>query len=379
MVENSSKEEIVLEDKQTEEIRYFFFDIECSNGYDICSFGYVLTDQNLNILQKEDIIINPESDFILGRWGQTPEITFAYQKLDFLKAPVYPQCHARIMQLLQQPNQIILGHSVDNDFKFLICACKRYNLEFANFEFFDTQSIYARTQGDTAQRSLENIAKELDIQTQVFLHKSDDDALMVKEIFEKLCKNSNKSPKEFLKEFEIYKGFAYQDTITVYEENFAKVYKSFINSYVPTSTNELLLKNKKVLFSPSFLHSDVGRFWALHEISLDNGANYNCSISSADFFVWDENKDCELFQKMKGNNLFVGKRLTMQEYCNLLKLTWDSIPKKQIRQQRLVYNTKKKSSKSENEQPKPTTATLESFFNQKDKGKLERLMDKLGK
>ena len=42
---------------------YLFFDIEASEGRSMCSFGYVLTDENFNVLEKEDILINPEARF----------------------------------------------------------------------------------------------------------------------------------------------------------------------------------------------------------------------------------------------------------------------------------------------------------------------------
>lgn len=43
-------------------MNFLFFDIECAvcnQEKRICSFGYVLTDCNLNIIKKEDILINP--------------------------------------------------------------------------------------------------------------------------------------------------------------------------------------------------------------------------------------------------------------------------------------------------------------------------------
>ena len=44
-----------------------FFDLECANCYNhvakICEFGYVLTDDKLNIIAKENLIVNPMSPF----------------------------------------------------------------------------------------------------------------------------------------------------------------------------------------------------------------------------------------------------------------------------------------------------------------------------
>ena len=46
-----------------------FFDIECASVYKtsakICAFGYVVCDENFNIIKKEDILINPKGAFHL--------------------------------------------------------------------------------------------------------------------------------------------------------------------------------------------------------------------------------------------------------------------------------------------------------------------------
>ena len=47
-------------------MKYLFFDIECANRDEtgrnqIYSFGYLLTDENLNVIETEkDIVINPD-------------------------------------------------------------------------------------------------------------------------------------------------------------------------------------------------------------------------------------------------------------------------------------------------------------------------------
>ena len=46
---------------------YLFFDIECANCFNgegkMCSFGYVLTDADFNILDSQDLVMNPETEF----------------------------------------------------------------------------------------------------------------------------------------------------------------------------------------------------------------------------------------------------------------------------------------------------------------------------
>ena len=48
-------------------MKYLFFDIECANCFDgkgkICEFGYVQTDENFSIIEKESFKINPCAPF----------------------------------------------------------------------------------------------------------------------------------------------------------------------------------------------------------------------------------------------------------------------------------------------------------------------------
>ena len=61
-------------------MKYLFFDIECSDGHNICSFGYVVINDNFEIIEKDDIVINPESKFILSPSKKRPKIELAYTK-----------------------------------------------------------------------------------------------------------------------------------------------------------------------------------------------------------------------------------------------------------------------------------------------------------
>ena len=46
-------------------MEYLFFDIECCDGNHICSFGYVIINSDFEILEKRDLVINPEKVFKL--------------------------------------------------------------------------------------------------------------------------------------------------------------------------------------------------------------------------------------------------------------------------------------------------------------------------
>ena len=82
-------------------MKYLFFDIECADGgkATICSFGYVIADMDFNILEHDDIIMNPEGRFCLtGRAGR-PDVNLAYPMEYFKKAPNFKAFHSRIKEI----------------------------------------------------------------------------------------------------------------------------------------------------------------------------------------------------------------------------------------------------------------------------------------
>ena len=76
--------------------KYLFFDIECSNGYNICSFGYVLVSEKMRVVDKKDIVINPESKFVLGQKGHRAKIKLAYPEEYFFKQDTFPAFYGKI-------------------------------------------------------------------------------------------------------------------------------------------------------------------------------------------------------------------------------------------------------------------------------------------
>lgn len=168
--------------------KYMFFDIECSNGYNICSFGYCLISENLRVLAKKDLIINPENKFILAQKGKRPKIELAYPEEFFYKQDNFKYFYDTIKKLLCEEGYILLGHSVQSDFHFLKYACDRYNLPHLDIEAYDTQVMYKKAFERDHVESLENILEQLDFDTdRITFHKSCDDALATFYVAREMC------------------------------------------------------------------------------------------------------------------------------------------------------------------------------------------------
>lgn len=200
-------------------MNYLFFDIECANCYGgrgkICSFGYVLTDENLNILEKEDIIINPRSSFNLG-----PDLKLAYTKAEFKEAFPFTAYYDHIGALLEYDDYVILGYSIENDANFLRSDCKRYDLPCYAFDFYDVQCMVMQIFGLKNMPSLQKALEFFGMSENQDIHKSDDDAYMTMLAMKGACDYLGITPAELIERYPIAKGRLedYQITTAFREE-----------------------------------------------------------------------------------------------------------------------------------------------------------------
>lgn len=180
--------------------KYLFFDIECSNGYNICSFGYCIVDEDLHILTKKDIIINPENKFVLSASGHRPKIELAYPQEYFYKQNNFSYYYDFIKNLMVDKKYILLGHCVLSDFHFLQYACERYNLPKLELKAYDTQKMFQLIYNRPHIESLENILIQLEVQTNLTFHRSCDDAKASFLVAKEICYQQNLTLEQLLKE-----------------------------------------------------------------------------------------------------------------------------------------------------------------------------------
>lgn len=168
-------------------MKYLFYDCECANSFDkvskICSLGYCLSDIEFNLINKEDIIVNPEAPFDYHLYNKKSDVQLSYPKKEFYNAPTYKEHYDKIKELFTS-DVIVFGFSLDNDIKFILDANMRYHLPDFNFKYLDVQTIYRLYSGEENNTSLDNAALELGIDiSDETLHKSDDDAYMTLLVF----------------------------------------------------------------------------------------------------------------------------------------------------------------------------------------------------
>lgn len=227
-------------------MQYLFFDIECCDGEHICSFGYVIINANFVIVEKKDIVINPEHEFKLGRAGFDPKVDLAYPEKFFYKQKPFSYFYNDIKKLFSNSNTVLLGHSIAADLKYMRKACKRYNLSQIKIEAFDTQDIYSKFKHDRQTRSLKYIIKDLNINiANLSEHKSCDDAEMSMLVIKEICSKLNKDINELLRMSNLCKR--YSSLNKKKGHSFQKKYKTKFPNLMPSFTKAL--KEKGMTYS----------------------------------------------------------------------------------------------------------------------------------
>ncbi len=190
-------------------MKYVFFDIECACVYKcvakICAFGYVVTDENYNVLAKEDILVNPKGKFHLTDRKGGQGIVLPYEYSEFTSRPLFPKEYPKIKALLEDKDAIVLGHATLNDVNYLNLETRRYRLPSFRFEYLDTQFFYMNVVGDYAhQIGLGGMAEKLNVD--FVPHRAADDAYATMRVCEALCKRENTDVKGLVERYKIRAG-----------------------------------------------------------------------------------------------------------------------------------------------------------------------------
>lgn len=186
-----------------------FFDIECASvnktEAKICAFGYVVCDENFNIIKKEDILINPRGKFRLTDRKGDKGIVLPYDYDDFKKYPKFTKVYPYIKSLLENPENVVCGHSTVNDVKYLNLETRRFRLPSFNFRFTDSQLVYMAVKNDfSRQFGLEHIANDLGVEFTP--HRAADDAYATMRVCEALCKREGADVKGLCERYKVRSG-----------------------------------------------------------------------------------------------------------------------------------------------------------------------------
>ena len=286
-------------------MRYLFFDIECCNGRDICEFGYVITDEQFNELKTEVITIDPNAKFNLTGRKDSRDIKLFFSEEKYYNSPSFSHYYKFIKELIEQDDQIIVGHSIGNDAKFLRTACKKHSLPPIDFKFNDSQKMFAEYFNENRRVSLEEAGEIFDIEKPLYQHRSDLDSRQTMRFVEKMCESLNVTLEELIdlcptcsgemKNFEIkYDVSNYDKWLNIAKTSPENVinkrnkilFSDFLrNVKMQGKGIKSILTGKSVCISNNYEKYHFKEMLSLVQLIINNGGTYVRKASMCDYFV----------------------------------------------------------------------------------------------
>ena len=180
---------------------YLFFDIECANCFDgigkICSFGYVLCDENFSVIETDDLLMNPAAPFDWYLFKKNSKCRLAYSREDYIKNPEFPEHYAKIKSLLEAGNRIIIGFGCQNDVATIATECMRYDLDLIDFNCHDIHTVLEKIYD--FKGGLGSFVEKFGISTEgMDFHDSRSDAFFTMKVTEHLMRDKKKPLREIL-------------------------------------------------------------------------------------------------------------------------------------------------------------------------------------
>ncbi len=172
-------------------MRYVAFDIESTDGCfgngNLCEFGYVIADENFNIIEQNNILVKP----ITKNFSASFHVKLAYPLSVYKKAPPFIDNYERIRDIMNAPDTIVIGHAIHNDIICINAACEVNSLPSYTFTYIDTQLLYSAYTDTPNIMSLDKIATAMDVE---FLHhRADEDARLSLCTLQYIMKDSDKT------------------------------------------------------------------------------------------------------------------------------------------------------------------------------------------
>lgn len=277
-------------------MRYLSFDIECCDGEHICEFGYVIFDDQFNILDKKNFLINPKHKFDLIGRKHSKDLILNYSEEEYRNSPEFSYYHYTIKNIIEADNQTIIGFSMVNDRNFLKTACERYAKEPISFKFNDFQTFYCAYSHANKKVSIEKVIEDLQMDG-IVLHKSDDDAsvvvLALKKIAEKESLCSVKETLRYLKE--MTKNYNNEKAVKKIEsfkhkllDGDIKAQNIYIKNFIAKIANNAIASQdgaRKVCFGVNYQKFYFNELIALIQELYKNNYKYTGKVSECDIFV----------------------------------------------------------------------------------------------
>ena len=293
-------------------MKYLFFDLEYASsrgGIDRnCEFGYVVTDEKFNVIDRGNLIINPNLDRSEWDYRVVRKILTRPIK-EYESNQTFPY-HYNIIKNLISSADYILGHSVNGDAKAINDDCKRYDLPSIVYELYDIKLMYKEFSNTRKDTSVENILKALNIEEAGKSHDAEIDAyhtmlelksmlddlgVTLEEMLE-LCPNSKDETSNFVvksieearirKEEEFKKSLNGDGSNDIRKHGDNRVrFLQFLDNVKPNKEGSNKFKDKKISISINYEEHHFRQMLNLIQLIVNEGGSLILKASLSNIFV----------------------------------------------------------------------------------------------
>lgn len=330
-------------------MKFLFLDLEFAssnhNMKKICEFGYVLVDETFKIIEKLNLIINPNIEY--SEWDQyVVEHILKRDMIVYNTSPKFTNFYELIKKLLYK-SDYIFGFAVLNDITAINDELKRYDLEPLEFDFYDVQKLYNAATNNHQYDSLEKSLNHYNISTLNKLHDAENDAYNTMLVLKKIKEDLNSSLIDFINSCPDAKDKCYKYTTEkseylkenpelIKENNHIlnnkfnkRRYSQLVDLVIPLKKGSEKFKNKKIYISKDYTDYNYIQTLNLIQLITDELGQYVKKFTDANIYVKnptgnydDDNKRIEEYHKKIGPHL---KVIDFNELLETLEITIDDI------------------------------------------------------
>ena len=293
-------------------LKYLFFDLEYANSKGginkICEFGYVITNENFDVIKKGNFIIDPYINRNEWDWRVVRKI-LTRKVSKYEHSPRFDEYYLDMKNMIENADYVF-GHSLDGDAKALNDDCKRYNLGSINFNFYDIKLFYKSYKNSKNETSVTNILNELNIDGDRREHDAEADAFNTMLELKKMLEELNCSLSELIilcpeakNKNENYEVESIVVNQKIKKEKFAralsdigdntlrsgqqsyKCFLQFLDNVQPQDGYEKKLLNKKISISINYEEYHYKQMLNIVQLLCNYGAIYVMKASRANIFV----------------------------------------------------------------------------------------------
>ena len=343
-------------------MRYLFFDLEFASQKDgtskICEFGYVMTDEKFNLLDKNNLIINP--NIYRYEWDYRVLRTILTRRMsEYEESETFEKYYEKICELIKS-SDYVLGHTIDSDTKALNEDCQRYDLPSIDFNFYDIRLFYRAFKSIKKDVSVTNIMADLNVQGDEHEHDAEADAYntmldlkamldeldMSLEDLIKLCPEAKNKNENYEVESIVLSNLIKQeqfDNLGKDTDNYLKrgskngaLFMQFLDNVVPNKECPKLLKNEKISISTNYEETHFRQMLNIVQLICNYGGTYVFKVEQATIFVpylvYNEDgteKKCSKarFVKEANENGANIKIMSFSEFLNIFGINEEELDK----------------------------------------------------